>query len=121
PAYIDVGNLYYRKHDMDKAREFYLKAAERMPFAAGAWINLGSVYLDKMELQLAARLHEHALKMNPRDAAATFNLSQVYYKRGDYALADYYLRKAERLGFAPDPDYVKLIGQGLNTQAEKSD
>jgi len=118
PAYIDVGNLYYRKFDMDSARKFYIKAAERMPYTSAAWFNIGTTYLNKMELKLAAEILEHALSVNPGDATGNFNLSQVYHQRGDYILADYYLEKAVRFGFAADPDYVRLIKQGLNKQTD---
>ena len=81
PALINLANLYYRRDDDERARAFYLRAAElgadeyfQIPF------NLGNLAHDREDYAEARRLYERALELAPDYADAHLYLALTLEK-----------------------------------------
>jgi len=113
-SYFNIGNLHFRRRELDKAEEFYLKAAQIMPYSAEeVWYNLGTLLYSKGESQLALLAYREALKTNANHPAANHNVSVLYFTMGDYLLAEHYHNKAVRYGFKPPPSYTSALRKAL--------
>jgi Ca-activated chloride channel family protein len=74
--HLDIGNVFYRKGEMEKAREAYARAfsAADRKLAGAARYNSGTADLSAGDLKGAVRAFREALKMDPDDADARRNL-----------------------------------------------
>jgi len=74
--HLDIGNVFYRKGEFEKAREAYRRAfeARERSLAESARYNAGTASLAGGRLEEAVDHYREALKMNPGDADARRNL-----------------------------------------------
>lgn len=109
-SYNNIGTVYWKKGEYDKALEFYGKAleiSEALPETehndtATTYNNIGTVYCDlhdydkAMEYYFKAmEMHEKTLGKDHQDTATNYNnIGSVYDMQGDYEMALKYYFKA---------------------------
>ncbi len=74
-THSNLGNLYFRRNELARARDAYLTAVRLDPDHADAHNNLGSAYYRLGERALAEREYRTALRLDPRSAGAQRNLA----------------------------------------------
>lgn len=79
-AYINLGTLYYNRHDYQQAERFYRKAIEVDPRYALAYFDLGNVLDETGRLPDAIRAYESAISLAPTYADAHYNLALALEK-----------------------------------------
>jgi tetratricopeptide (TPR) repeat protein len=79
-AYINLGTLYYNRHDYVLAERYYRKAVEVDPRYALAYFDLGNVLDETGRLPDAIHAYESALVLAPTYADAHYNLALAYEK-----------------------------------------
>ncbi len=88
PAYIYLGEAYYRDGRLDDAVEYWKKLLDAVPSA-------GHLIFDKLERTLfelgqyeeIAEIYERISSQNPKDIPALFSLAHIYEKKGMMELA----------------------------------
>jgi tetratricopeptide (TPR) repeat protein len=101
-AYDNLGNIFFRKGQVDKAIAQFQKALEVHPDDAVAHNNLGNALVQKGRLDEAIAQHRKALEIDPGYAEAHYNLGNALLQKGllDEAMAQ--LQKT----LAIDPDFA---------------
>lgn len=79
-AYINLGTLFYNRHDYQQAERFYRKAIEVDPRYALAYFDLGNVLDETGRLPDAIRAYESAISLAPTYADAHYNLALALEK-----------------------------------------
>ena len=79
-AFINLGTLYYNRHDYMLAERYYRKAVEVDPRYALAYFDLGNVFDETGRLPEAIRAYEAAISLAPTYADAHYNLALAYEK-----------------------------------------
>lgn len=79
-AYINLGTLYYNRHDYILAERYYRKAVEVDPRYALAYFDLGNVLDETGRLPEAIRSYEAAISLAPTYADAHYNLALAFEK-----------------------------------------
>ena len=82
-----LGNLWFEKADIERARSFYRRTIELDQRHAGAWMNLGRVEAREHRWEDADQCLRAALAIDPASARAHFFLAEVKYAQGDLAAA----------------------------------
>lgn len=63
--YNEIGVLYWRNRELERAIHYFKKAVKEKPDHAMAWANLGANYIETGKYQEALYTIEYALKLNP--------------------------------------------------------
>ncbi len=100
----NLGDVYARQGDMQKAIEEFQKAIEINPNYADAYHNLANTYQQIGELDLAKENYEKALSINPNLWQSCQNLASIAFNQGDFAKAEEYIEKALQI----DPQNPQL-------------
>lgn len=79
-AYINLGTLFYNRHDYPQAERFYRKAIEVDPRYALAYFDLGNVLDETGRLSDAVKAYESAISLAPTYADAHYNLALALEK-----------------------------------------
>jgi len=79
-AYINLGTLFYNRHDYPQAERFYRKAIEVDPRYALAYFDLGNVLDETGRLPDAIRAYQSAISLAPTYADAHYNLALAFEK-----------------------------------------
>ena len=79
-AYINLGTLYYNRHDYVQAERYYRKAIEVDPRYALAHFDLGNVLDETGRLPDAIRAYQSAISLAPTYADAHYNLALALEK-----------------------------------------
>lgn len=79
-AFINLGTLYYNRHDYILAERYYRKAVEVDPRYALAYFDLGNVLDETGRLPDAIHAYESAIALAPTYADAHYNLALAYEK-----------------------------------------
>ena len=79
-AYINLGTLYYNRHDYVQAERFYRKAIEVDPRYALAYFDLGNVLDETGRLPDAIKAYQSAISLAPTYADAHYNLALALEK-----------------------------------------
>jgi tetratricopeptide (TPR) repeat protein len=93
----------------DSAIANYNKAIKINPKLAKAYNNRGVAYIWKKEYYLAVADFNKAIKLDPKDGKAYNNRAIVYAYLGETEKARQDLHKAQGLGIAVNPDFLKKI------------
>jgi tetratricopeptide (TPR) repeat protein len=104
-AYINLGEIYAKKGDLDKAEKALEEAIVRDPKRTSAFINLGAVYDLKKEFRKAAEVLIKALNIDPGKVNAYLNLGVVFAKMGKIKKAI----EAFEEGLRRDPKNVSIM------------
>jgi tetratricopeptide (TPR) repeat protein len=86
--YLNLGNTYYEKGQIEKAIEQYRKAIEINRGYAVAYGNIGSAYLHMKKPEEAEGYLIKAIGLKQNYPIAHYNLGIVYFQRRDYAGAE---------------------------------
>jgi tetratricopeptide (TPR) repeat protein len=108
-AHINLGTLYYNRHDHVLAERFYRQAIEVDPKYALAYFDLGNVLDETGRLTDAIRAYQSAISLAPTYADAHYNLALAYEKL-----------KQPRLALRHWKAYVRLDGVGAWATHAKS-
>jgi len=84
-------------------------AIRTSPANINAYANLIAAYGDEGKFKEAINIGKKALELNPESAVSHYNLAVAYYLDKQYGLAIKHLGIARRLGFAPDPEFVRKL------------
>ena len=76
-THSNLGNVYFRRDELARARDEYVAAVRLDPDYADAHNNLGSAYFRLGQSDLAAEEYRRALQLNPRLEDARRNLAVV--------------------------------------------
>lgn len=87
-AMIQAGVGYYNLSQLNKAEQYYLKAAETRPEVALPWNNLGNTYRELLRLEDAENAYLKAIQLQPEIPTSYLNLANLYNRwptdeRGD--------------------------------------
>ena len=82
-TFSNLGMIYAKLEDFDKAIEAYRKALKIDPQRPRALSNLGVVYLKKGDEESAVRAFKHALNMDKKNISLYLQLAALYDKRKD--------------------------------------
>jgi tetratricopeptide (TPR) repeat protein len=81
-AYTNLGNIRFRRHDIDAAQQLYERALEIDPKQPEAQYNLGYITLERGDPGAAVPLFRGAIQSDPKFADAYFNLAMAYEQLG---------------------------------------
>ena len=86
-AYTNLGNIRFRRHQVNEAEALYKKALDIDPRQPEAQYNLGYVMLERGEAELAVPLFRGAIESDPKFSDAYFNLAMAFEQMGEPAQA----------------------------------
>ena len=92
--FYNLATNYIKKHQFDKAIQYYSKAIRYDPESVEAYNNRGAAYYNKGLYDLALKDYESAYRLNPDDAVSLYNIGEWYALTGQYRLALNYLNRA---------------------------
>jgi tetratricopeptide (TPR) repeat protein len=92
-ALINLGNLYQKRGEFDRAETYYKKVIAAEPDYYLAYTNLGSMYTGLGRLQEAVDQLQTALVKNPADPLSKFLLGSIHRRLGESEKAISYLEK----------------------------
>lgn len=95
--YVNLGNIFTKKGEFDKAITYYRKALQIAPGQTEAYSNLGYIYDQKKEYGKAVEVLELAVKLSPKLTNAHINLAVTYAHMGRYDDAINEINKAVEL------------------------
>ncbi len=82
--YLNLGNTYYERGEIDQAIEQYQKAININKKYAVAYGNIGSAYLHKKDADKAEEYLTVAIKLKQNYPIAHYNLGIVYFQKRKY-------------------------------------
>ncbi|MGB8221293.1 MAG: tetratricopeptide repeat protein [Polyangiales bacterium] len=86
-ALTNLGNLEYRRDQLEAAEQYYRRALECDREQPEALYNLGYLYFERDDVDEAVRLFREALQSDPSFADAHFNLAMALEERGERSAA----------------------------------
>lgn len=95
-AYNNLGNIQYRKGEIDEATASYLRAEAIAPLDGEIHYNLGAAYLLKKQMNESIAQSRRALELDPELTEAHYNLGNAYFGRGEFREAISSYREALR-------------------------
>ncbi len=107
-AYTNLGNICFRRQEMERAEALYRRALELDSRQPEAQYNLGYVMLEHGEPQASIPLFLGAIEADPKFADAYFNLAMAYEQAGQTEKARPYWS-----------NYIKLEPSGTWTEIAK--
>ncbi|MEX2214633.1 MAG: tetratricopeptide repeat protein, partial [Phycisphaeraceae bacterium] len=84
PLYHMLGEAYYEKENLDKAREYLEEAVRLNPRAGSDLYQLGNIYLMQSRFAKAAGAYERAADLDVSDDVFHFKLASVYFNLRNY-------------------------------------
>lgn len=87
-AYYNIGDIYLKSKNYEKAVEYLKKTIEAKKDFAYGYYNLGCAYLKLEEYDLARKSFEKAIKISPEEADYYYNLGYTHKKMGNTKRAD---------------------------------
>jgi superkiller protein 3 len=111
---MELGILYVRKGNYDKAVDLFQRVVREEPGSAEAHNNLGVAYLGQDAYEAAERAFQAAMRIDSGFVLPYYNLACVYARQGLDVDAIIYLRKAverderARLWAKDDEDFASL-------------
>lgn len=113
----NLGDVYARQGDMQKAVEEFRKAIEINPNYADAWHNLGNTYQQMGQLDLAMENYQKAANINPQLWQSYQNMAAIYFNAGQYDAALENIKKALELN--PNDENLKQNLEVIQTKAQE--
>jgi len=90
----NLGDMYYRHQQPEKAIEEFQKAIELNPRYAAAYHNLANVYHSQKKYQLAIENYQKATSINPHLWQSWQNLASIYFNQKAYKQAEEAFKKS---------------------------
>lgn len=90
-VYINLADLYYRRHEMLKAIEILQNGVYKIPDNPALRHYLARVYIDDSRYDIAIDQLDAVLEMSPKNYDAYWDLGRVYFEMGvwDMAISNY--------------------------------
>jgi tetratricopeptide (TPR) repeat protein len=107
--FFEQGKKYSSVENVDQAIDNYSKAINSNPKLAKAYNNRGIAYIWKKQYDLAIADFSKAIEFDPQNGKAYNNRAIVYAYQGETDKARQDLQKAQSLGIAVNPDFLKKI------------
>jgi tetratricopeptide (TPR) repeat protein len=104
-AYTNLGNIRFRRHDVQQAEALYKKALAIDPKQPEAQYNLGYVMLERGDSEQAVPLFKGAIESDPKFSDAYFNLAMAFEQLGEPSKARPYWKS-----------YIELEPEGTWTE-----
>lgn len=83
PSAINLGTIYYHRHDFHRAELLYRSATVADPRYALAFFDLGNVLDELRRMPEAIEAYQVAIRLAPRYADAHYNLALAYERQGE--------------------------------------
>ena len=110
-ALTNLGNLEYRRNQLEAAEDYYHRALECDPEQPEALYNLGFLHFEREEVDEAVSLFRAALKSDPSFADAHFNLAMALEERGERAAARPHWQRY--LALEPEGSWAEIARKNL--------
>jgi len=107
--FYEQGKNFSSVENVDQAIDNYSKAIKINPNFAKAYNNRGIAYTLKKQYDLAIADFTKAIELDPKNGKAYHNRAIVYSYQGETDKARQDLQRAQRLGIAVNPDFLKKI------------
>jgi len=95
--YYNLGNVYIRKEEYEKAVAVFRKALAISPENTDVLRNIAIACLKMNDTDKAIEYFEQIYRIDPKNLHAVFNLGKIYYNTGDRVNAKKYLTVAKEL------------------------
>ncbi|MFA5961783.1 MAG: tetratricopeptide repeat protein [Parcubacteria group bacterium] len=92
--YNNLGDVYARRKDYDRAILEFKRATEINPRYADAYHNLANTYQAMGKIDEAIAGYQKALELNPALWQSAQNLASIYFTRGEFGKAHEAIKKA---------------------------
>lgn len=83
PSAINLGTIFYHRHEYERAEALYRSASETDPNYALAFFDLGNVLDELRRMPEAIEAYQAAIRLAPRYADAHYNLALAYERQGE--------------------------------------
>src|SRR5262249_35488182 len=93
----NIATCYFNMHDLEKAKEHYLKASELAPKDTQMLFNLGVIFTQLGNIDFAIQYYQRAIKINPDFFAAQNNLGVAFLVKQHVAFALQHFKEALRI------------------------
>jgi len=110
-AYYRIGNINKRQDNLTQALSDYTKAIEAKPNFADAYYNRANTYSQQGNFTQALSDYNKVLEIDSNFVEAYNNRAVVYYSLKKYDMARVDVHKAEELGVAVNPEFIRLLSQ----------
>lgn len=111
-AYTNLGNIRFRRHQVNEAEVLYKKALSIDPRQPEAQYNLGYVMLERGEAELAVPLFRGAIESDPKFSDAYFNLAMAFEQMGEPAQARPYWKSY--IDLEPEGTWTEIARRHLS-------
>ncbi len=115
----NLGDLYWRQGNPEKAIKHFKKAIAINPQYAAAYHNMGNVFLNTKQLEQAIGAYEQALNLSPDIWQSHRNLAVIYYQQQDYQSALDHINQA--LQIVPNHEQLKAMKQEILNKIESQE
>lgn len=102
-VYFDLGNVYIKKNDSVKAKEYYELASSNGCKTVGLYSNLGLMHMLEFDFQKAIEFYSMAEELDSEDITTVDKLLALYISTGEYEKA---LEKCDKLISIIPKNYV---------------
>jgi lipoprotein NlpI len=113
-----LGNLWLKKGDTTKAKNFYRRAIEINPRHSSAYNNLGVLAMDESRWKLAAAFLKKSIGIDPDDPKTHYLLAKALLQLDDIAGANDEIDRA--LELKPDQPEFQALRQEIQSRPEKN-
>jgi tetratricopeptide (TPR) repeat protein len=107
--FFEQGKKDSLAENADSAITNYTKAIKINPKLVKAYNNRGIAYIWKKQYDLAVADFNKAIELDPKNGKVYNNRAIVYSYQGENVKARQDLQKAQSLGIAVNPDFIKQI------------
>ncbi|MDZ7611484.1 MAG: tetratricopeptide repeat protein [Candidatus Moranbacteria bacterium] len=112
----NLGDVYTRREEYEKAVKEFKKAIEQKPGYADAYHNLANTFYKMGETQKAIENFQKALEFNPNLWQTHQQLAAVYFNQGDHQKALEEIKKALKIN--PENQQLQKTLQAIQSKSE---
>lgn len=105
----NIGDMYSRHGDFEKAALAFQRAIALNPKYADAFHNLGNTYYQMGKLPESIQSYQTAVSMSPRLWQSNRNLSIIFFNTGNYPMALQYMQQLVK-AMPNDPQFHSSLG-----------